>query len=228
MPAPVNVVGVKDVLNSLTFIDDNMRTKIRSAIDPLMRNVATKAKGFVPGDGSVLSGWTKPNSTNLNYRPFPSFNSTTVKAGIGYNPGENKTTKNGFKVSNYVYNVSPAGSIYETAGRLNPQGRAPFELRTSQGAGGTYSRKSAKSKALSAYNSNNPFASQQFIAALEPVTSQPKIKDVRAGGRKTKGRLIYKAWAQDSGKVYQAIVDSINASATDFNRMTEIKVKKAA
>jgi hypothetical protein len=51
---------------------------------------------------------------------------------------------------------------------------------------------------------------------------------MRSGGRKTKGRLIYKAWAQDSGKVYQAIVDSVNASATDFNRMTEIKVKKAA
>jgi hypothetical protein len=228
MPEPVHVVGVKDVLNGLTFIDENMRTKIRTAIDPLMRNVAIKAKGFVPNDGAVLSGWSKPSGTNLGYRPFPSFNSNTVKAGIGYNPGENKTTRNGFKVSNYVYNVSPAGSIYEIAGRLNPQGRAPFEFRTSMGDGGTYSKKSARSKALTAYNSNNPFASQQFIAALEPVTSQPKIKDVKGGGRKTKGRLIYKAWAQDSGKVFQAIVDSVNASATDFNRMTEIKVKKVA
>ena len=228
MPAPVNVVGVKDVLNGLTFIDENMRTKIRTAIDPLMRNVANKAKGFVPGDGSVLSGWTKPRGSNLNYRPFPNFSSSTVKAGIGYNPGENKTTKNGFKVSNYVYNVSPAGSIYETAGRLNPQGRAVFQMLPSKGASGTYSKRSPKSKAFEEFKSNNPFASQQFIAALEPVTAQPKIKDMRSGGRKTKGRLIYKAWAQDSGKVYQAIVDSVNASATDFNRMTEIKVKKVA
>ena len=98
----------------------------------------------------------------------------------------------------------------------------------SKGASGTYSKRSPKSKAFEEFKSNNPFASQQFIAALEPVTSQPKIKDMRSGGRKTKGRLIYKAWAQDSGKVYQAIVDSVNASATDFNRMTEIKVKKVA
>jgi hypothetical protein len=223
MPEPLHVVGVKDVLNGLTFIDENMRTKIRTAIDPLMRNVASKAKGFVPNDGAVLSGWAKPNSSNLNYRPFPNFNSSVVKAGIGYNPGENKTTRNGFKVSNYVYNVSPGGSIYETAGRLNPQGRAAFQMLPSKGASGTYSKRSPKSKAFEEFKSNNPFASQQFIAALEPVTSQPKIKDVRGAGRKTKGRLIYKAWAQDSGKVYEAIVRAINASATDFNRITEIK-----
>ncbi len=48
-------------------------------------------------------------------------------AGIGYNAGDNRTFKNGFKVSNYVYNVSAPGRIYETAGRKNPQGRAPFQ-----------------------------------------------------------------------------------------------------
>jgi hypothetical protein len=52
------------------------------------------------------------------------------------------------------------------------------------------------------------------------------MKGVRGGGRKTKGRLIYKAWAQDSGKVYDAIVGAINATAIHFNKSTE--VKKAA
>jgi hypothetical protein len=119
--------------------------------------------------------------------------------------------------------VSRPGSIYEVAGRLNPQGRAPFEYRTSEGQGGTYSKKSARSKAVQAYNSNNPFASQQFIAALEPVTKQPKVKDVRASGRKTQGRLVYKAWAQDSMKVYEAIVKAINGTADNFNKTTQIK-----
>jgi len=229
MPEPLHVVGVKDVLNGLSFIDENMRHKIRVVIDPLMRGVAIKAKSMVANNGSVLSGWVKPlSSEDINYRPFPKYDASVVRAGIGYNPGENKTTKNGFKVSNYVYNVSRAGSIYETAGRLNPKGRAPFQMVTSKGASGTYSKRSPKSRAFEEYKSNNPFASEQFITALEPVTSQPKIKDVRSGGRKTKGRLIYKAWAQDSGKVYEAIVAAINASATDFNRMTAIKVKKVA
>jgi hypothetical protein len=224
MPEPLHVVGVKDVLNGLSFIDDNMRHKIRVVIDPLMRGVANKSKVMVPNNGSVLSGWTKPiSSEDINYKPFPKYDASVVRAGIGYNPGENKTMKNGFKVSNYVYNISRAGSIYETAGRLNPKGRAPFQMLPSKGASGTYVKKSARSKAFDEYKSNNPFASEQFITALEPVTSQPKMKEVRGGGRKTKGRLIYKAWAQDSGKIYEAIVQAINASATDFNRMTEIK-----
>jgi hypothetical protein len=220
---PAEVVGVKDVQAGLGFIDKDMRERIRAAIDPLMRQVAADSKREVPDNDNILSGWVKPLSSSVSYRPFPKYDAGVVKAGIGYNPGQNKTLQNGFKVSNYVYNVSRAGSIYETAGRLNPQGRAPFEMITSQGATGTYTKRSARSKAFEEFKSNNPFASQQFIAALEPVTSQPKIKDVRGGGRKTKGRLIYKVWAKDSAKIYEAILKAIDKSATEFNRITEIK-----
>jgi hypothetical protein len=220
---PAEVVGVKDVQAGLGFIDKDMRERIRAAIDPLMRQVAADSKREVPDNDNILSGWVKPLSSSVSYRPFPKYDAGVVKAGIGYNPGQNKTLQNGFKVSNYVYNVSRPGSIYETAGRLNPQGRAPFEMITSQGATGTYTKRSARSKAFEEFKSNNPFASQQFIAALEPVTSQPKIKDVRGGGRKTKGRLIYKVWAKDSAKIYEAILKAIDKSATEFNRITEIK-----
>ena len=220
---PVEVVGVKDVLAGLSFIDEDMRQRIRTVIDPLMRGVATKARGFVASNNAVLSGWSKPLGSDVSYKPFPKYDAAAVLGGIGYNPGENKTLKNGFKVSNYVYNVSRAGSIYETAGRLNPQGRAPFQMTPSQGASGTYTRRSARSKSVEEFKSNNPFASQQFIGALEPVTSQPKIPGMRGGGRKTKGRLIYKAWAQDSTKVYEAILKAIDKTTTEFNRVTEIK-----
>jgi hypothetical protein len=220
---PAEVVGVKDVLAGLSFIDEDMRERIRRAIDPLMRQVAADSKREVPGNDQVLSGWVKPLSSSVSYRPFPKYDAQTVRAGIGYNPGQNKVMKNGFQVSNYVYNVSRAGSIYETAGRLNPQGRAPFEFRTSRGEGGTYTKRSARSRAFEEYKSNNPFASQQFIAALEPVTSQPKIPGMRGGGRKTKGRLIYKVWSKDSIKIYDAILKAIDKSTTEFNRVTEIK-----
>jgi hypothetical protein len=217
---PAEVVGVKDVLKGLEFINEDMRQRIRNAIDPIMRGVSSKAKGFVASNTDVLSGWAKASG---NPGTFPKYDATVVRAGIGYNPGENKTFRNGFKVSNYVYNASRPGAIYEVAGRLNPQGRAVFQMLPSKGASGTYSKRSAKSKAFEEFKSNNPFASQQFIAALEPVTSQPKIKDIRGAGRKTKGRLIYKAWAQDSPKVYDAILNAINATAIHFNKSTEIK-----
>jgi len=231
---PVEVVGVKDVLKGLEFIDEDMRQRIRAAIDPLMRGVSDKAKTFVPGNGEVLSGWSKAINPTINYKPFPKYDASVVKAGIGYNAGENKTQKNGFKVSNYVYNVSAAGRIYETAGRKNPQGRAPFQQidpsrpNTTFGAvqgfeGKVRAREYTYNKSTREYASNNPFAGYQFVTSMPALTSQPKIKGVRGGGRKTKGRLIYKAWAQDSPKVYDAIVKAINATAIHFNKATEIK-----
>ena len=231
---PAEVVGVKDVLAGLSFIDEDMRQRIRVAIDPLMRGVAAKAKGFVPTNGEVLSGWSKQSNPEINYRPFPKYDAGTVKAGIGYNSGENQVFKNGFKVSNYVYNVSAAGRIYETAGRRNPQGRAPFQQidpsrpNTTFGAvqgfeGKARAREYTYNRSTREYSSNNPFAGYQFVTSMPALTSQPKVKGVRGGGRKTKGRLIYKAWAQDSGKVYDSILNAINATAIKFNKSTEVK-----
>jgi len=202
---PVEVVGVKDVLKGLSFIDVDMRRRVVAVVDPLMRGVASKAKGFVPGNTDVLSGWSKANAGTGK---FPKYDSAIARAGIGYNSGQNKTFSNGFKVYNFVYNASRPGAIYEP----------------SKGASGTYTLKSPKSKAFREFNSSNPFASQQFIAALPKVTSQPKFEGVRGGNRKTKGRLVYKAWAEDSPRIYQAIKEAINATATHFNKTTQQRV----
>ena len=226
---PAEVVGVNDVLKGLSFIDEDMYTRIKVAIKPAMLAVETKAKGFVPSNSEVLSGWTKPISSTVDYRPFPKYDAANVKGGIGFKEGSSRIFANGFQVESYVYNISAAGRIYETAGRLNPEGRAPVmstalrEFGSVQGYSGS---KGGKKRSTKDYNSNNPFAGYQFVSSLEKVTSQPKNKGIRSGGRKTKGRLIYKAWAQESPRVYYLIVKAINATAIDFNKATE--VKKAA
>jgi hypothetical protein len=213
-------------MKGLSFIDEDLYARIKTAISPLMRQVEATAKGYVPSNAEVLSGWSKPISSNIDYRPFPKYDANTVKGGIGYKEGQNRRFKNGFQVENYVYNVSAAGRIYETAGRLNPQGRAPF-TSVNEG-GGTMAYKQAgtarrKSRAKSAYNSNNPFAGYQFVTDLPELTKQPKIKDVRSAGKKGQGRLIYKAWAKDSPRIYEAIVDAVKAGADYFNDKTELK-----
>jgi hypothetical protein len=225
---PVEVIGVDDVQKGLSFIDEDMYNRIKIALVPLMKQVEAQAKSYVLGDSEVLSGWAKPASANLDYRPFPKYNSALVKGGIGYKEGKNVQFKNGFQVENYVYNVSAAGRIYETAGRRNPQGRAPIMSTTLKDLGnvqGYEGKKSGKKRSTRDYSSNNPFAGYQFVSALEPVTSQPKTKGVRSGGTKTKGRLIYKAFANQSPKIYQAILNAINDTAVDFNKSYD---KKAA
>lgn len=222
---PVEAVGVKDVLKGLEFFDETLYNKIKSRLSPMMRAVEAKAKSYVPSNGEVLSGWSKPISSPINYTPFPKYDAGTVKDNIGYKSGKNRTFKNGFQVEEYVYNVSAPGRIYETAGRLNPQGRAPFQNIASKGGSGTLVKKTSKGRSVDQYNSNNPFAGYQFVTDLPTLTSQPKIKDVRGGGRKTKGRLIYKAWAKDSPMIYNAILKAIMGTAVDFNKNTQ---KKAA
>ncbi len=223
---PAEVVGVNDVMKGLSFIDEDMYNRIKTAIGPLMKQVEATAKGYVVGNNEVLSGWSKPISSTVDYRPFPKYDEATVKGGIGYKEGQNKKFRNGFQVENYVYNVSAAGRIYETAGRLNPQGRAPF---TSIYPGGSVvalkqsGKGKSKSRSTRDYNSNNPFAGYQFVTDLPELTSQPKIKGIRSGGQKTKGRLIYKAWAKDSPKIYDAILKAITATADYFNDKTELK-----
>jgi hypothetical protein len=225
---PAEVVGVEDVLKGLQFYDDDMYERIKATISPLMRDVEAAAKSEAPSEGEMLSGWTKQFGIigPMKYRAFPKYNIESVKGGIGYKEGKNRKFKNGFQVENYVYNVSAAGRIYETAGRVNPQGRAPFTSIHESGGVVAYEKertRKSRSRATRSYNSNNPFAGYQFVSKLEPLTAQPKLPGMRSGGRKTKGRLIYKAWAKKSPGVYAAIVKTINTKAIDFNKATEVK-----
>ena len=228
MPVEVEVVGVKDVLKGLTFIDEDLYKRVKAAVNPLMKTVEAKAKGFVPSNNDVLSGWAKPIQSIVDYQPFPKYDEAKVRGGIGFKEGKNRQFSNGYQVESYVYNISAPGRIYETAGRLNPQGRAPFTTINEGGNTMAYKQSGSsksRSRARSAYNSNNPFAGYQFVTDLPTLTSQPRVKGVRGqSSRKTKGRLIYKAFAQESAGIYEAIAKAVNEVATHFNKSTDKKV----
>jgi len=222
----LRVVGVEDVLKGLTFINDDLFFKVKAAVKPVMLGVRDKARGFVPSNGEVLSGWVKGGGKPTeNYRPFPRFDSSNIKSLIDYSD-DFKRTRSGFTVTDYVYNANAGGAIYETAGRLNPQGRAPVmstTLKEAGGVGGYENRRGNKRRSTKSYSSANPFAGYQFVTDLPALTSQPKVKGARGPGRKTKGRLIYKAFAQDSYKIAEAIAGAMNSVAITFAKNTEIK-----
>jgi hypothetical protein len=229
---PVNVVGVEELTKGLNYISEDIRDRINIAIKPAMEGIRDRAKSYVPSNGQVLSGWIKGGTSAPGYRAFPRFDSEMVKGGIEYKQGENRTSKNGFTVSNYVYNSTPGGGIYETAGRLNPQGRAPFMRVAAGELGGIEAFNNPatkfKKRGTGSYNSDNPFAGYQFVSPLPPVVQgQVGNKYQKSGGRKTKGRLIYKAWAKDSHKVYEAIIKAVDNSVDDFNNKTLLYPKAA-
>lgn len=119
------------------------------------------------------------------------FNSSLIKRGIGFTAASTRPNRKGFSYVSYFYNKSAAGAIYETAGRKNPMGQpwAPH------------------SGSHKASHSANPKAGQQFITALGSV-----------GQGKMEGRAMFRAWNDDHGKVFDAIVKTYTNIVDKFNK----------
>jgi len=133
------------------------------------------------------------------------FNSSDIKRGIGYSTAASKPNKRGFRSIATIYNKSAAGAIYETAGRKNPQGQ-PTQAST-RGVYSSYVDTSGKVN-----KSANPYAGKQFIDALPPLVDSQQSSAAGRRTRKTKGRLLFRAWAEDQGKTNAAVLRAIKKS----------------
>jgi len=190
---PINVSGVKELQKALREVDPTLNITMRKYIKAQMIPVRNDARGYLPSNSEVLSGWTKLAGIigPMKYRAFPQYDESVAKKGIVYREGKNQRNRAGFSSIFYVANTTAPGAIYETAGRKNPFG-------------------DPKSKSL------NPTAGRQFIGA---AGGQLNMK----GAGKSKGRAIYRAWAEDNGRIVPAVLKAINYTATKFNKETEIK-----
>jgi len=190
---PINVSGVKELQKALREVDPTLNITMRKYIKAQMIPVRNDARGYLPSNSEVLSGWTKLAGIigPMKYRAFPQYDESVAKKGIVYREGKNQRNRAGFSSIFYVANTTAPGAIYETAGRKNPFG-------------------DPKSQSL------NPTAGRQFIGA---AGGQLNMK----GAGKSKGRAIYRAWAEDNGRIVPAVLKAINYTATKFNKETEIK-----
>jgi hypothetical protein len=198
-----------------------------------LKTVTTVARGYVPNDGQVLSGWSKnlAGAENLAYRPFPKFDSMQAKAGITYSTSPSKPNKNGFVALARIINKSAGGAIYETAGRKNAQGQPNYKpasvvYRTGDGPGDftiRYYQEKDNSQRKGYNNSLNPNAGKQFIDNLNStgqlVNARPKGL-VGSPGRKQTGRLIFRAWAEDNGRANAAVIKALENASKMFYEHT--------
>jgi hypothetical protein len=166
-----------------------------------LRKVTNRAKGFVPSD-SPLSGWG--NQTGIwEYRGF---NAGLIKRGLGYSTTPSKPNRRGFRSLATIFNKSASGAIYETAGRLNPQGLPPAQ-RVKKYRSGRFIQEWQTDKTVN--KSANPNAGKQFINSLPPLVDSQQSNSAGRRTRKTKGRLLFRAWAEDQGKTTAAVVKAI-------------------
>ena len=194
---PIIVRGVVETKRALRKFAPDLKRSLDSEARSFLKVMVSDAKGFVPKE-SPLSGWqinTKgraitAQTSAFSGRAFPLFQTAEIKAGLVSKVGGMKTTRTGFKAEYALQNKSAAGAIYETAGRINPQG-LPY--------GGP--KASATDRKVS--HSRNPKAGQQFIDAIDRTDNYRQIK-----GRK-EGRLIFRAVEKDNGKAVRGITNAV-------------------
>lgn len=206
---PVELEGAVGLRKALKEYAPDLAKETQKEIAGHLRKVVNRARGFVPSD-APLSGW----GNDVGDWAYRAFDSQTIKKGIGFSTAPSKPNKRGFRSLASIFNKSAAGAIYETAGRKNPQGQPPAG-RVTGWTGGAFGKGTIGKIRETGKNINtsaNPNAGRQFINALPPLVDSQQSNTPGRRTRKTKGRLMFRAWAEDQGRTTAAVVKAIQSA----------------
>lgn len=203
---PVELQGGVGLRKALNEYAPELAKETQKEIAGHLRKVVNRARGFVPAT-SPLSGW----GNEVGEWEYRAFDAGAIRKGLGYSTSPSRPNKRGFRTLAQIFNKSAAGAIYETAGRKNPQGQPV--------GGGTYTYRPrgvvlTGTRAIGKENNRswNPNAGRQFIDALPPLVDSQQSNSAGRRTRKTKGRLMFRAWAEDQGRTTAAVVKAIEAA----------------
>jgi len=202
------VKGLIELKKALKDYAPNLAAQLDDQMALALGGIVKKSQSYVPNE-SPLSNWSYRKRSEKNaegQRKFPLYNSAAVVKGIKYSSTPRRTNRKGFKAVYYIINKSAAGAIYETAGRKNANGQ-PWVGRLGD----------PNDHGVS--HSNNPQAGSDFIQAMGEL-KQGNIESSTKRGRYMKGRLIFRAWAEDYGKANAAALTAI------FNVNEQFKKKQ--
>ena len=201
---PVQVQGAVELRKALRQYAPSLAKETQKEIAGHLRKVVNRARGFVPSD-SPLSGW----ANDVGEWSYRAFDAGTIRRGISYSTTPSKPNKRGFRSLAQIFNSSAAGAIYETAGRKNLHGLPPAQ-REKKYKNGKFTTGWQSGRDVN--KSANPNAGRQFIDALPELVDSQQSNSPGRRTRKTKGRLMFRAWAEDQGRTTAAVVKAIQAS----------------
>ena len=203
---PAELQGAVALRKALGQYAPELAKETQKEVAGHLRKVVNRARGFVPAE-SPLSGWANP----VGEWEYRAYNSGVIRKGLGFSTTPSRPNKRGFRSLATIFNKSAAGAIYETAGRKSPQGQRPAGRVTGWTGGafgkGTIGKVWESGKTIN--RSANPNAGRQFIDALPPLVDSQQSNSAGRRTRKTKGRLMFRAWAEDQGRTTAAVVKAI-------------------
>jgi plasmid stabilization system protein ParE len=193
--------GASQLRTALRKFEPDLAKELQDEMAAFLKPIVQKARGYVPSDFTP-SHWRGETKTGK----WPIYNASLMRRGIGYKTTPSRPNRRGFSYAASIANKTASGAIFETAGRKNPGGM----MKAPKGTPRTNKNFS---------HSNNPQAGAQFIRALEnasPIAQGNTRTGSGRRGRYMKGRLIYRAWAEDQGKTNAAIIKALEGAANKF------------
>ena len=188
---PAEVTGALELRKALKEYAPFLAKESQKELSGILRPITAKARGFMPSNDDVPSGWLKRENAGGRWANRY-YDQAAARRGITFSAAPSKANRKGFRSLAAIYNKSAAGAIYETAGRKNPGGQ-PWNPSSS-------SKKYSHSK--------NPNAGRHFINSLGALEGRGMMK----------GRAIFKAWEQDQGKAYGGIIKAVDSTLRSYER----------
>ena len=117
----VKLEGYAETVALLKRYDSDTLKIMNAEIYQTLKRTQTQARALVPA-ASPLSGWARPVKSGKWSRL--TFEPKSIRTGIKTKIDRQRVRGNWTSKTLFLINNDPAGSIYETAGRVNPKGNS--------------------------------------------------------------------------------------------------------
>lgn len=203
MPVVIEgVVGLRKALGKLApDIKKQLDKEVREALKPIVADARGRVPAQAPGGlyNYNYPGYERKSRTG-RADAFPSYDSRIIRKGLTYSVTPSRVKQSGFVSLFTLLNRSRSGGIIETAGRLNPNGDPRSQ-------------------------SNNPNAGERFNRGLQGIGA---LKDYSGRGRKSTGRLLYAAYAENQGRALNSVLQSIENARQNLYKQIRASRKEVA
>ena len=166
---PASVKGGVKLRKALRAFAPDLAKETQKEVAGALKPITKTAKGYLPDDGQVLSGWLAREGSQAR---FPTYNARIVKAGVGYKTSPSKPNRRGFRSLARVFNKSAAGAIYETMGRKSPSSRFVQNQNSKYGSSMKGDGKMEGRALFRAYEENNGKARDAVLNAIKSAADK--------------------------------------------------------
>jgi hypothetical protein len=196
---PVRISGVRETVKALRKFDPDLLKAMNAEIRAVMVPLRDKARGYAPSpQPDNLYAWAEGSSGGKITARNSSFRTFNTEGRLRLFPLYDHAQA----VKGIYYSQAPS--------KKNRNGwQALYYVANKSAAGSIYETAGRKNPGGDPKSrSNNPGAGANFISRMGPLY----------GDGASRGRMIFRAWAEDQGKAQAAVVKAIQNTIAAFNQ----------